>query len=152
MNDLAQRLQEEGLENIHPTTVSRIESGQRAVRVGELPAFEKALASNVGYMLQRFGDAKLVHDLLLQMQEFQKAWSSVLNAEDALLKEADDLRAVQAQMTETLVDLKDHWEQVEVTGWGKGIEPEIEGAENWAEFDVAEHLIAVVKSHYGVDK
>lgn len=152
MNDLAQRLREEGLENFHPTTVSRIESGQRAVRVGELPAFEKALASSMGYMLQAFGDAKLVHDLLLQMQEFQASWSAVISAEEALLRETDALKEVQDRLADTLRELKDHWEQVEVTGWGKGIEPEVEGAESWSEFDVAQHVIETVRSRYGVDK
>lgn len=152
MNDLAERLQEEGLGNFHPTTVSRVESGQRSVRVGEVAAFEKALASSLAYMLQPADDVKLVNDLLLQLQEFRGQMSGYVDATRSLLAMVDEIKETQTHLRKTLTGLDEHWEQVEAAGWGKGIEIQIEGARELADLDLVELTVEEVQSHYGVDK
>ncbi|GAA4746597.1 helix-turn-helix transcriptional regulator [Gordonia alkaliphila] len=48
---LAEKLREQGFSQFHPTTVSRVEKGDRAVRLAEARGFAKAFDRTVGEMM-----------------------------------------------------------------------------------------------------
>ena len=66
--DLANRLQRKGLDQVYPTTVAKIESGDRAVRISEATALADLFGTSVDMLLGRMAqknDARLAARLLL---------------------------------------------------------------------------------------
>lgn len=149
ISDLASRLRDEGLENFHPTTVSRVEAGTRAVRVGEIPAFERALATTFPYLLTPFDDVQRAHELLLRMREFEQAWNKWRSQRDKLLALYNDLLVAQRALGVALDDLVDHEEEIAAAGWGKSLNYELDVARRWADLDVMVALIGELRGENG---
>lgn len=133
-NELAQRLRDEGLPHFHPTTVSRVESGSRAVRVGELAAFEAALESKFTVLTAPLGEAQKGVD-------FQEA-ARVLQAQ---LVEWHGLREQLAEQVEKTIDARDKMvplrdvllkqPDLQDSTWGRSLQYMLDIAGQYVEFD-----------------
>jgi transcriptional regulator with XRE-family HTH domain len=54
--DLAKRLSDTGVPGVYPTTIAKIEAGDRAVRVDELDGLATVFGASVDLLLGRYGD------------------------------------------------------------------------------------------------
>jgi transcriptional regulator with XRE-family HTH domain len=70
--ELAKRLQEAGHDQFHATTISRIEKGDRGVRLGEARAISRALGSRVSVMVQPTEDMKTLQDFAEDFEAYRK--------------------------------------------------------------------------------
>lgn len=61
--ELALRLQKAGLENFHQTTVSRVEKGERQLRIGEAGVVARELGVTLDEMLRPAGEESLLEAL-----------------------------------------------------------------------------------------
>lgn len=84
--EFARLLQEAGLAHFHQTTVSRVENGERPVRLGEARVIAKTLGTRVSLLIMP--DAKYA-----PIQEFAEALDAVDAAHRALRSAADDIDA-----------------------------------------------------------
>ncbi|MFI2702871.1 helix-turn-helix transcriptional regulator [Cellulosimicrobium composti] len=118
--ELARRLQDVGWENFHQTTVSRIEKGERPVRLSEARALANALDSSVGDMVQSGELGELRRDLAKLIRDARKSDSRVRESARQFLEEqaaiTELLRLAEAKsLTEGLADLVDAATKIE--GW-----------------------------------
>lgn len=91
---LAERLRELGNANFHPTTIGRIESGARGVRLAEARAIAVALDSNVSDMVQPEGYMKLVDEVRETLQELRTVEGQVWGGIDRIGGLVDSLRYI----------------------------------------------------------
>lgn len=76
--ELARRMNDTGWSAFHQTTISRIEKGERPVRLGEARGIASALGAFVGQMILAPEGSNAVHELELQCEETRKAESRIL--------------------------------------------------------------------------
>lgn len=70
--ELARRLREFGLEQFHPTTVSRIENGDRPVRLSEAAQFANIFETTVGKLVANYiEEVELLVESLATMRELE---------------------------------------------------------------------------------
>lgn len=89
--DLAELLQRRGLEHIYPTTVAKIESGERAVRIDEAAAIADLFEVSVDALLGR----RPGHDLAYILRAVQ----------DTARRSAEQATAIDVALSASLVDL-----------------------------------------------
>jgi transcriptional regulator with XRE-family HTH domain len=83
--ELARRMQAEGWTSFHQTTVSRIEKGERPVRLGEARGIAKVLGTITSQMIlpdTQFLDLRELELALIQMKEIQKQFRGLVGALD----------------------------------------------------------------------
>lgn len=61
--ELARRMREAGWDAFHQTTISRVENGERPVRLGEARAIAQVLGTGLTMLLQPVEEARLIEDL-----------------------------------------------------------------------------------------
>lgn len=74
--ELVKRLRDSGWSNVHQTTISRIEKGERPVRLGEARAIAEALGVELTQLLLTPDDSELVLELAaarLQLESVRQA-------------------------------------------------------------------------------
>ena len=97
--DLARAMKDAGWNGFHQTTISRIEKGERPVRLGEARGIATALGALVGQMILPGSGAKAVRDLELTWISVRKNAADLTAAlhgyvlDQAILRE--NLRAVE---------------------------------------------------------
>lgn len=79
-NHLAERLREAGLEEFHQITVARLETGRRAVRLGEAGVIASVLGSTVQAMLRLSKENKLELESNKQIDRLKKSWDNFVEA------------------------------------------------------------------------
>jgi transcriptional regulator with XRE-family HTH domain len=94
--DLAELLQGRGLEHIYPTTVAKIESGERAVRIDEATAiadlFEVSVDSLLGRNVERGSDlAYTLRSVLNVARQSSQQTAAIADALDDSLVDLDAL-------------------------------------------------------------
>ena len=95
--ELAKRMSDSGWEGFHQTTISRIEKGERPVRLGEARGLAKALGALVGQMILPDEESKTLRDLELSVMRVEQA------AKD-LAYSAHDLLGQQTVLEHDLID------------------------------------------------
>lgn len=88
--DLAKRMNALGWANFHPTTVSRIEKGDRPVRVSEAHALAEALETDMGHMFDS-------DDLQMSVALAYRALRRIQESEVAVLTEVASWLGAQIQ-------------------------------------------------------
>lgn len=83
--ELAKRMADSGWDGFHQTTISRIEKGERPVRLGEARGLAKALGALVGQMLLPAEQGKRLRDLELSVMSAEKAASGIAASAQELL-------------------------------------------------------------------
>lgn len=78
--ELARRMSDAGWSAFHQTTISRIEKGERPVRLGEARGIASALGALVGQMILPTETSKALRDLELACGSIRKSASSIQNA------------------------------------------------------------------------
>lgn len=71
--ELAKRMADSGWEGFHQTTISRIEKGERPVRLGEARGLARALGALVGQMILPAEESKTLRDLELALVNVERA-------------------------------------------------------------------------------
>lgn len=71
-NQLATELNQAGLEDFYQTTVSRIEKGERAVRLNEALIIARVLGSSIDYMLTPDAVAHSINDIYSELHELKR--------------------------------------------------------------------------------
>ncbi|WP_324650984.1 helix-turn-helix transcriptional regulator [Georgenia sp. H159] len=96
--ELAKRLREAGYDQFHATTISRIENGERGVRLSEARAISVILGTALSVMLEPSGDAKAIQDFVDTWQRFvrarQRLAAATLDFNDARSLLRDQLREI----------------------------------------------------------
>lgn len=93
---LASRLADAGLDQIHPTTISRMEAGERGVRLSEATAITEVLNTDIGTLLDHGGIEALMRQMRMDHHFAEKsledliAAASVTRARQMLLHYAVD--------------------------------------------------------------
>jgi transcriptional regulator with XRE-family HTH domain len=102
--DLSKLLQGRGLEHIYPTTVAKIESGERAVRIDEATAIADLFEVSVDVLLGRNVDRRLdLNYALRAVQNTARQSAQQMAAIDATLSDSlADLDALEFKGRETL--------------------------------------------------
>ena len=99
--ELARRMQAEGWTSFHQTTVSRIEKGERPVRLGEARGIAKVLGTITSQMIlpdTQFLELRELELSLMQMKEIQKKFRGLVGALDSQRSIIDyNLREVEEQ-------------------------------------------------------
>lgn len=75
--ELAKRMNRAGFDGFHQTTISRIEKGDRPVRIGEARALARALGTLVGIMIAPTEEWKILDNFAKEVQELKVADSGV---------------------------------------------------------------------------
>ncbi len=75
--DLARRMQEAGWRNFHQTTVSRIEKGERPIRLGEAKALAEVLDVTLEVLLRPSREAVLAEQLRQFTKEANRAYDGI---------------------------------------------------------------------------
>lgn len=83
--EFAKRLKAAGLETFHQTTVSRVEKGERPVRIGEARIIAQALDTMVGVMIAPSQEGLVIQKLLQEVEEFREVQAAVHGAANSLL-------------------------------------------------------------------
>lgn len=83
--ELAKRMADSGWEGFHQTTISRIEKGERPVRLGEARGLAKALGALVGQMLLPEEESKALRDLELALVSVEQAAKDIASSAHDLL-------------------------------------------------------------------
>lgn len=91
--DMTAKLRGLGLDKFHQTTVSRIEKGERPVRIGEARVIASALGSTVSAMTAPSEEATTFQRLSAEVHDFVAARRSLTRAEQTLLQHRDVLEA-----------------------------------------------------------
>ncbi len=99
--DLARRMQEAGWGNFHQTTVSRIEKGERPIRLGEAKALAEVFRLSLEVLLRPSREAVLVEQLrqftkdagraFTEITESTRGFLNLQKALELLLESADVL-------------------------------------------------------------
>lgn len=83
--ELAKRMSDSGWEGFHQTTISRIEKGERPVRLGEARGLAKVLGGLVGHMMLPPEEGKTLRDLELSVMSVERAANDLaVSAHDLL--------------------------------------------------------------------
>lgn len=104
---LATQLSEAGLDQIHPTTVSRIESGERAIRLSEAVTIASVLGTSVEALIDFRGveallkQVRLEHNLTAKsIANLREAANEVLTRQASLAYALERLQSVGLQSIE----------------------------------------------------
>lgn len=87
--ELAKRMRDAGWDAFHQTTVSRIEKGERPVKIGEGRALARVLGSRVVIMIEPPEDVAVMQDLALSSDEV-RGWRYTLGDAAGNYEEARD--------------------------------------------------------------
>lgn len=79
--EMARRLREFGLDQFHPTTVSRVENGERPVRLSEAARFADILGTTVGKLVSNYIEE--VEDLVEALAIMRELESRLVGSYDA---------------------------------------------------------------------
>jgi transcriptional regulator with XRE-family HTH domain len=102
--ELAKRMSDSGWDGFHQTTISRIEKGERPVRLGEARGLAKALGALVGQMILPAEQGKRLRDLELAVMGAEKAASDIAASAQDLIGTQTSLRYELEQALELAVD------------------------------------------------
>ncbi|MBE4716752.1 helix-turn-helix transcriptional regulator [Pseudarthrobacter sp. AB1] len=102
--ELAKRMSDSGWEGFHQTTISRIEKGERPVRLGEARGLAKALGALVGQMLLPAEQSKTLRDLELSVVNAEKAATAIAASAQELLGTQTSLQYELEEALEISVD------------------------------------------------
>lgn len=102
--ELAERLKRAGHDNFHATTVSRIEKGDRPVRLSEAVAIAETLGSNLVEMLLPSRIAQHAEDYSKALRDFELSRMEVLKAMATYLINRRRLRFYAEQVTRSVED------------------------------------------------
>lgn len=92
--DLVRTLRSSGWSTVHPTTISRIENGDRPVRLGEARAIARALGVGVEHLLLSPAESQLVDELVRRGEGVRTAWRGISTTTVAFLTERVELEGV----------------------------------------------------------
>lgn len=101
--EMVQKLRDEGWRNVHPTTISRIEKGERPVRLSEAARIAQVLGQDLPHMLMRPNRAGAEEELDKTIDRVVKAYNDVVESVWWLLLQRRRLRA-QIDKFRTIVD------------------------------------------------
>lgn len=106
--EFARRMQAEGWTSFHQTTVSRIEKGERPVRLGEARGIAKVLGTITSQMIlpdTQFLELRELELSLMEAKEIQKKFRGLVSDLDAQLSIVSyNLREVEEQLLPEDVD------------------------------------------------
>ncbi|MFC8037846.1 helix-turn-helix domain-containing protein [Paenarthrobacter sp. NPDC057355] len=84
--ELARRMTEEGWEGFHQTTISRIEKGQRPVRLAEARGLARVLGNQVGMMIAPPAESEILEGLAMNIGYMRlhsrRIWAELEKIED----------------------------------------------------------------------
>jgi len=83
--ELARRVREAGLENFHQTTISRIEKGERPIRLGEARVIAQVLKKSLTRLLLKGEEALLADDLVSAHKAVAGAWFEIQEQTNQLI-------------------------------------------------------------------
>jgi|GEM_PF-5946259 len=92
--DLVRDLRANGWATVHPTTISRIENGDRPVRLGEARAIARALDTGVDHFLLSPAESRLAGELMDRAGEVRAAWHRISATTVKFLIERVELEGV----------------------------------------------------------
>lgn len=98
MGELARRMVDAGWPEFHQATISRIEKGQRPVRLGEARTLARILDQPLGYMLAADDESKLVQTFRKQVRDTDRQRDALLRAIVRWEDSKSELRTVMEQM------------------------------------------------------
>lgn len=75
--ELAKRMSKAGFDGFHQTTISRIEKGDRPVRIGEARGLARVLGTLVGIMIAPTEEWKIIDTFAKEVLELKEAESAV---------------------------------------------------------------------------
>lgn len=78
--ELARRMTDAGWEGFHQTTISRIEKGERPVRLAEAQGLAQVLGALLGQMILPSDQSKSLRDLELSVQRLNQAAHAITGA------------------------------------------------------------------------
>lgn len=108
--ELAKRMSDSGWDGFHQTTISRIEKGERPVRLGEARGLAKALGALVGQMILPAEQGKSLRDLELSVMSAEKAATGIASSAQELLGIQTSLKYELEEALEISVDASaDDW-------------------------------------------
>lgn len=108
--ELAKRMADSGWEGFHQTTISRIEKGERPVRLGEARGLAKALGGLVGHMILPSEESKAIRNLEVQVSVTEEAARQLAGAAEELLQLKAQLRhELNEALNVTIDDSADEW-------------------------------------------
>lgn len=100
--ELARRIGDFGLEGFHQTTISRIEKGERLVRLGEARTIARALGRPVDHLLLPRRDVEPLEAFALDLEEaltaYGRATRSLVDYESALSALRKHVRAAEEKL------------------------------------------------------
>jgi transcriptional regulator with XRE-family HTH domain len=102
--ELAKRMADSGWEGFHQTTISRIEKGERPVRLGEARGLAKALGALVGQMILPAEESKALRDLELAVASVERSASDLASSANDLLGNQTALQYELKEALEVTVD------------------------------------------------
>lgn len=91
---VAQRCRENGLDTFHPTTVARIESGQRKLRAAELAPVASALLVPVAFLSADPDFVRHALELHKALEEAHSAAAEWVSANDRLASAREEIRRI----------------------------------------------------------
>lgn len=90
--ELARRMADEGWDGFHQTTISRIEKGQRPVRLAEARSLAVVLGSQVGLMTAPPPESEILEGLATRIAAMRLARTRIWRQVDAINQVKADLR------------------------------------------------------------
>lgn len=102
--ELARRMAESGWEGFHQTTISRIEKGERPVRLGEARGLAKALGALVGQMILPPDESKTLRDLELAVMSVECSAKELARSAEELITNQTTLKHELAEASEVSID------------------------------------------------
>lgn len=104
--ELASRLRDAGLESFHPTTVVRMEKGERLVRLGEARVIADVLGTLVGVMVAPGREGLVAQSLMERVNDFAIARNAL---EDAASMLALERQILQRELNEVTASDYEEW-------------------------------------------
>lgn len=83
--ELAKRMSDSGWDGFHQTTISRIEKGERPVRLGEARGLAKVLGAWTGQMILPPDEGKTLRDLELAVMSTEQTLSDIRSSTSELI-------------------------------------------------------------------
>ncbi|NUU30848.1 helix-turn-helix transcriptional regulator [Arthrobacter sp. C9C5] len=92
--ELARRMSDEGWDGFHQTTISRIEKGQRPVRLAEARALAKVLESQVGLMMAPAPESEILEGLATAIAFMRLARTRIWREVDSINRLKSDMKVL----------------------------------------------------------
>jgi len=89
--DLVRTLREAGWDSVHQTTVTRIENGERPVRLGESRVIARALKTSLERLVREPSEARVEDRIEEDIRSLKEAFNGIVDGTESLLQFSEQL-------------------------------------------------------------